>query len=217
MSIPWIRLVLAISLDGRITLPKGGPSTLGGKEDRRILEETLAWADAVLLGAETLRVHKNTCLIHENDLLEKRLLEGKPKQPIVIVISNRKNFNIKWPFFQQPIIRWILSKEEFIKDIELQSGFHRQLTLQQSWDQTLNLLKQEGLEKIVLLGGANLVASLLMEDKIDELKLTLTPKIVGGKYSWVPVEIINLPSKLAEANTWILKDAKKNLSTMNSY
>ena len=63
----WIKVVLAISLDGRISLPNGGKAQLGNKGDRRVLEESLAWADATLMGGETLRVHKNTCLIHEEE------------------------------------------------------------------------------------------------------------------------------------------------------
>ncbi|MFO0103658.1 MAG: riboflavin biosynthesis protein RibD, partial [Cyanobium sp.] len=32
---PWLRLVLAVSLDGRLAPPEGGAAQLGGKGDRR--------------------------------------------------------------------------------------------------------------------------------------------------------------------------------------
>ena len=51
---PQLRLVLAVSLDGRLAPAEGGAAQLGGSGDRRVLEEALAWADGCLIGAETL-------------------------------------------------------------------------------------------------------------------------------------------------------------------
>ena len=75
---PWLRLVLAVSLDGRLAPPEGGAAQLGGKGDRRALEEALAWSDGCLIGGETLRRHGTTCLIHAPDLLEERARQGRP-------------------------------------------------------------------------------------------------------------------------------------------
>ena len=43
------------------------------------------------------------------------------------------------------------------------------------------------------------------DDQIDELQLTLTPKIIGGDYNWVPAKIEDLPTKLAKTDAWLLK------------
>ena len=53
MQRPLVRLVLAVSLDGRLAPPSGGAAQLGGAGDRRVLEQALAWSDAVLIGAGT--------------------------------------------------------------------------------------------------------------------------------------------------------------------
>ena len=71
-ALPELRLVLAVSLDGRLAPAGGGPAQLGGTGDRRVLEEALAWADGCLIGAETLRLHGSTCIIHGADLLADR-------------------------------------------------------------------------------------------------------------------------------------------------
>ncbi len=57
MKSQWVRLVLVISLDGRITFANGGPSHMGGAGDREVLEEALAWADGAMIGGGTLRTH----------------------------------------------------------------------------------------------------------------------------------------------------------------
>ncbi|MFM8674853.1 MAG: riboflavin biosynthesis protein RibD, partial [Vulcanococcus sp.] len=46
---PLLKLVLAVSLDGRLAPPAGGAAQLGGRGDRRALEEALAWADGCLI------------------------------------------------------------------------------------------------------------------------------------------------------------------------
>ena len=43
--------MLAVSLDGRLAPPSGGAAQLGGSGDRQVLEQALAWSDAVLIGA----------------------------------------------------------------------------------------------------------------------------------------------------------------------
>ena len=49
-----------------------------GKGDRRALEQqALAWGDACLIGAGTLRAHQCTCLIRHPQLLEQRRSEGR--------------------------------------------------------------------------------------------------------------------------------------------
>ncbi len=205
MNIPWVRLVLAISLDGRLALPQGEITPLGGKRDRYFLEKSLAWADGTLIGGGTLRAHRNTCLIHDTELLKKRLAEGRSQQPIAVVVSNQRNFCSNWPFFSQPIQRWLMSQDEVSMKYSIPSGYERQFSMQENWKATLSQLTQAGLKRLLLLGGAHLVGSILQADQVDELQFTLTPKIIGGAYTWVPVKLENLPKLLSKNDAWILK------------
>lgn len=106
---PTVRLVLAISLDGRLAPPEGGAAQLGGSGDRRALEQALAWADACLIGAGTLRAHQCTCLIRNPQLLKQRLQEGRSQQPAAVVVSRSLGFSRTWRFFDQPLQRWLLA------------------------------------------------------------------------------------------------------------
>ena len=188
---PETRLVLAISLDGRLAPAGGGAAQLGGSGDRRALEESLAWADACLIGARTLRVHGSTCLIRDGDLQQQRHRQGRSPQPTAIVVSRRGGFAADLPFFAQPIARWLLQSEPGAAA----PGFDRQLPLP-SWDQVCDRLSAEGLQRLVVLGGAQLAASLLAVDRIDALQLTLCPLLLGGDHSWLPATAL-LPDGLA--------------------
>ncbi len=55
------------------------------------------------------------------------------------------------------------------------------------WQTTLNKLQQLKINKLAILGGGELVASLFRENLIDELWLTVCPVIFGGKTAPTPV------------------------------
>ena len=200
-----LRLVLAPSLDGRLAPPAGGAAQLGGAGDRRVLEEALAWADAVLIGAATLRAHRCTCLIRDVSLLHQRAKQGRSPQPDAVVVSRQSNFPSDWLFFQQPLQRVLLGPKP------AQAGFEGWVEPGISWPLSLSRLHQRGYTNVVVLGGAQLAASLLAEDCIDELQLTLTPRLLGGDHSWIPAETpgaASLPSALADSGAWALRESR---------
>jgi 5-amino-6-(5-phosphoribosylamino)uracil reductase len=199
---PSVRLVLAVSLDGRLAPPSGGPAQLGGAGDRQVLEQALAWSDAALIGAGTLRAHRCTCLIHEQQLLSQRKQDGRPLQPAAFVVSRHPDFCLDWPFFQQALERHLLTP-----DLVSAEGFSATHRLQPSWDSTLVELAALGFHRLVLLGGAGLCGSLLEADQVDELQLTLSPRLLGGGFSWIPSHGFSLPPALSQPDAWTLISA----------
>ncbi len=204
MQRPSVRLVLAVSLDGRLAPASGGAAQLGGAGDRHVLEQALAWADAVLIGAGTLRAHRCTCLIHEPQLLAQREQEGRPLQPTALVVSRHPDFGLEWPFFQQALERQLLTPDRISVD-----GFSAIHRLQPSWETTLVELGSLGFHRLVLLGGAGLCASLLEADQVDELQLTLSPCLLGGRFSWIPSEGCSMPLALSQPDAWTLLSADR--------
>ena len=211
MSRPELRLVLAISLDGRLAPAEGGAAQLGGAGDRQVLEEALAWADAVLLGAQTLRLHGSSCLIHRPELLAQRSAAGLAPQPLAIVVSRSGLLPATLPFFQQPLQRGLLlldvpafvaAATSLDRALQPEPSWQRNLPSPPSegcppspgfarqwagpdWNSALAQLKAAGLGRLVVLGGASLASSLLAENLLDELQLTLCPRLLGGPHSWL--------------------------------
>ena len=193
---PFVRLVLAISLDGRLAPPGRGAAQLGGEGDRCALEQALAWADACLIGAGTLRAHQCTCLIRSPQLLEQRRSEGRTEQPAAVVVSRSPDFSSSWRFFNQPLQRWLLAPEP------VDQGFDRWFPLAPTWSERLQALGAAGIQRLVLLGGAQLSADLLQADCVDALQLTLVPQLLGGLFSWLPCTNAPLPAALAQPGAW---------------
>ena len=204
-----MRLVLASSIDGRIAYSKGGKTQLGKSGDRLVLEESLAWADGTLMGGQTLRDHRSICIIKDKRLIRQRISEGKDKQPISLVASNQIEFPMNWLFFKQPVQRWLLQQETKKNKNLLPYGFHKRINLKYKWRDSLHELTKEGLSKIVLLGGANLISAFLIEDLINELQITITPHLLGGDYCWVSSKLNNLNKIINANNNWILKESKE--------
>ena len=193
---PFVRLVLAISLDGRLAPPEGGAAQLGSEGDRSALEQALAWGDACLIGAGTLRAHQCTCLIRNPQLLEQRRSEGRAEQPAAVVVSRSPDFASTWRFFDQPLQRWLLAPEP------VDQGFDRWFPLAPTWPERLEALGAAGIQRLVLLGGAQLSADLLQADCVDALQLTLVPQLLGGCFNWLPCTDVPLPAAMAQPGAW---------------
>ena len=183
MKRPKIILVIASSLDGRIAFHEGGETHLGSEYDKQLLNKSLTKVDATLFGSRTLKAHQSTFLIRKKNFLNNRQ-EISVNQPISIIAGNSKNFSKSWSYFNQPIRRWLISSNRNIKDSEV--NFDKTFFYQKSWLYTLNILKKEGIKRIALLGGAKLIESFFKEDLIDEIKITICPKVIGGQYTWIP-------------------------------
>ena len=196
--------MLAVSLDGRIAPPSGGAAQLGGPGDRHVLEQALAWSDAVLIGAGTLRAHRCTCLIHEQQFLDQREQDGRPLQPTALVVSRHPDFDPHWPFFQQALERHLLTPDRTLVD-----GFSAIHRLRPAWETTLVELAALGFHRLVLLGGAGLCGSLLEADQVDELQLTMSPCLLGGRFSWIPSDGFRMPTALSQPDAWTLISADR--------
>lgn len=197
--------MLAVSLDGRLAPPDGGAAQIGGRGDRRVLEEALAWADAALIGAETLRRHGTTCLIRQADLLEQRRRLGRGDQPLALVVSRSGRLPAELPFWQQPLRRWWLqpaagplppaaaaSAREALASPGLLLERHLRFA---DLDDLLAQLAAAGQQRLVLLGGAALAGAFLAADLVDELQLTICPLLLGGTHSWCPASLDLAPNR----------------------
>jgi len=180
---PQLRLVLAVSLDGRLAPPQGGAASLGGQADRRVLEECLAWADACLVGAGTLRAHGSTCLIHGEDLLRQRQRQQRSCQPHLLVVSRQARLDSALPVFQQPLEHWWLAPGQAQVD-QVPPWFRGAVPLPH-WQALPRTMARKGWRRLVVLGGARLATTLVVHDLLHELHLTLCPQLLGGGRLWL--------------------------------
>ncbi|MEH1946883.1 MAG: RibD family protein [Nostoc sp.] len=206
---PHTTVVLAMSADGKIADFKRSPARFGSRVDKAHLEKQIAASDAVLFGAGTLNAYGTTLTVTDPTLVQLRAQGGKLPQPVHIVITNSANLNPEIHFFKQPVRRWLLtttagefSWKERLQTLHSTLGigvqeyppeFEKILVFETPTREIdiLAALKQLAtlhITRLAVLGGGELVASLLELDLIDELWLTVCPLILGGNTAPTPVE-----------------------------
>jgi 5-amino-6-(5-phosphoribosylamino)uracil reductase len=180
-------LVLAMTADGKIANADRAPAKFSSANDFRHLEEQVALADAVLIGAGTLRAHGTTMRVLDPLLRQARIDRGQSLQPIQIACSTQGNLERSLPFFRQPVPRWLVAARAPIEN----SGFDRVFVIPDGsmgidWLQLWMELREMGIDRLCILGGAQLATALWEKDLIDEFQLTICPLIVGGTMSPSP-------------------------------
>lgn len=196
----YTTVVLAMSADGKIADYQRNPARFSSVQDLAHLEKQIAQADAVMFGASTLRAY-GTCLpVRQTALIEQRRANHKSDQPIQIVCSRRGALDPNLRFFQQAVPRWLLTTVSGSERWQGKSIFERILQVSDSpttWNHTLAMLRNLGIERLAILGGGSLVGDLAQQNLIDELHLTICPLLLGGATSPTPVDGVGLPVTMA--------------------
>ncbi|ABB57216.1 RibD family protein [Synechococcus elongatus] len=200
--------VLATSLDGRIAEAAAVPARFGSAQDQRRLETIVAQSDAVLMGAATLRAYGTCRSVTNPQLQQQRRDRGQSPQPVQIICSASGQIEPACRFFQQPVPRWLLTTEQGRDRWRQESGFEAVLIAGQTqldWEQAFAQFDLSW-QQIAVLGGGQLLGSLLAADRIDELYLTLCPLLLGD----CPASplVAGLHFSAADAPRWQLLSAE---------
>jgi 5-amino-6-(5-phosphoribosylamino)uracil reductase len=193
---PYVVVNMIATLDGRAAID-GRTAKLGNAGDRALFHRLRAQADAVMVGAGTIRTERYRPLIRDPELRELRARQGLG-DPLAVIVSASLRIDSSIPLLADPDSRIVVltsSAGELegcaasIEYLRGEGGDEMRLAplLQR-------LRREHAVRSVVCEGGPTLNASLLVEDLIDELFLTTAPKVVGGTE---PLTIVSGPS-LAE-------------------
>ncbi len=177
-SRPFVLINMVSSLDGRITV-EGKAARLGSATDRQVMRALRSGADAVMIGANTLRTEK----------LSLGLDEGAGAQPIAIILTNTGDVPLVEHLIRPAGQKVLVLVPEGCSEIPL-SRLRRiaevscvPATLRGAIDlgPTLKVLKADyGLEIVLVEGGPTLNHTLISRNLADELFLTIAPRLLGG-------------------------------------
>jgi 5-amino-6-(5-phosphoribosylamino)uracil reductase len=186
-------VVMALSIDGKISSVDPAAPRVTSPADQFHVEYQASLADLLLQGAGTIRAEGRGMTIHNPELLAARAVRRQSQQPIVCVVSQSLALSPDLPFFQQDLDRWILTTRLGLERNPYPE-LHRVARLidvgetEIDWDLAYAYLEQQGIHKVVALGGGHLTASLLKARRVDDCWLTIWPLIYGGKNTPTPVE-----------------------------
>ncbi|VXD13064.1 Bifunctional deaminase-reductase-like protein [Planktothrix serta PCC 8927] len=190
---PHTTVILAMSADGKISDELRSPARFGSEQDKLHLEQQVAQMDGVLFGAGTLNAYQTTIKITDSELLKIRKQQGKPPQPVQIVVSTSGKINPDFRFFKQPVPHWLLTTTRGQELCKTTAGFEKIIIADNNFNQidwviAFEQLQKLGLNRLGILGGGQLVSALLKQNLIDEFWLTICPLILAGKNSPTPAD-----------------------------
>lgn len=191
-KLPHLTAIVAISVDGKISDGINNPARFSSKKDLDHLEAKIALWDAIIFGGNTLRAYGTSLVIKNPELLSQRKENNQPCQPLNIVCSASGNINPKMTFFSQNLPRGLLTTkegllhwQEKVKNFNQQKdNFFEKTFISDNpinWRETLIKLSELNYKNIGILGGSHLISSLLAQNFINELWLTICPLIIGKK------------------------------------
>ena len=186
MNRPHTTVILAMSADGKIADAYQSAARFASATDKMRLEQHLSPMDAALFGANTLRAYHTSLPIRHGDFLAYRQQRGLSPQPIQIVCSHSGQLDPRMKFFQQPFPRWLITAAEKVAAWENRGLFELVLVCG-DWKAIFSQFTDLGIKKLAILGGGELIASLLAEDLIDEIYLTICPLLLGGNKAATPL------------------------------
>jgi len=176
---PYVVINMVSTLDGRAATD-GDTRGLGGDQDRELFHLLRTAGDALLVGAGTARIERYAEAVKNDDLRARRERHGlDPEQPTVIV-SARLMLPSDLPLLQAPGARVIIATAA---DHDLE-GVQADVTYERTGDDLKLLLARlradHGVRSLICEGGPTLFSYMLAAGLVDELFLSLAPKLAGG-------------------------------------
>jgi GTP cyclohydrolase II len=176
---PLITISYAQSLDGSLTTRSGEQPAISGRESMRMTHALRAAHKAILIGVGTV--------LSDDPQLTVRLVEGEQPQPIIL--DSKLRIPITARLFEHPKGIWIASGKEVPskqrKKIEekgaqivifpLDSNQHVNLI------DLMKYLAGRGICSVMVEGGPTVISSFLRQGLVDQVVLTIAPRLIGGK------------------------------------
>jgi riboflavin-specific deaminase-like protein len=184
---PFVCANFAMTADGRISTRNLTPANFSSKRDKRRLVEIRAKCDAVMAGAKTIAADNMTMGLPAEELRAERVKKGMPPYPTRVLLTNSGRISPQLRLFTKdfsPIV--IFSTEQMPANVRAALAARATLHLHRGkcvdlHEMLRTLRRQHGVKRLVCEGGARILRALLEAELIDELNLTITPRIFGGK------------------------------------
>ncbi|MDP3730652.1 MAG: bifunctional diaminohydroxyphosphoribosylaminopyrimidine deaminase/5-amino-6-(5-phosphoribosylamino)uracil reductase RibD [Candidatus Omnitrophota bacterium] len=164
--IPFVTVKVAQSLDGKIATRTGDSKWISSDDSRRYVHELRRMSDAVMVGANTVKM--------DDPLLLSRI---RGKQPVRVIVSGRSGISSGAKVFSDP------NKSPVIvvgpcgrsgKKVDL--------------NKLMKALAKRDITNVLVEGGGELIASLVKEGLVDRFLVFVAPKIIGGRDAKTAVE-----------------------------
>lgn len=188
MDRPFVFLNVAMTVDGRIGLPSRQLVGLGSMEDRRRMSILRSQADAVVVGGATFRAYRRPLV--ENP---KYFPEAPPRHTPVwnVVVTRHFDLPVDARAFHDERVRLLVIGQKDAPAEQVQQVATRAEVVQAETvtpELVLEALAKRGARRVLLESGGNLTGAFVRAGLLDELYVTVVPRILAGEGAPTPVD-----------------------------
>jgi 5-amino-6-(5-phosphoribosylamino)uracil reductase len=179
---PYTLLSCCVSIDGYIGTA-ASRLLLSNDADFDRVDAVRASCDAILVGAETVRIDNPRLLVRSETRREERTARGLPESPIKVTVTRRAELDARADFFNlgdaEKLVYCASPRVE-----EARNRLGGVATVVDGGDnvemRSLSTdLAARGVDRLMVEGGGNVHTQFLTDDIVDELQLTVAPVFVG--------------------------------------
>lgn len=200
---PYIFTNFVSTIDGKVQVLENGSQywPIGSEKDFDHLLDLRAQSDLMIHGKGTAMGFRHIDRLASEPFKEKRKKHKKPSVLPYMVVGNYADDSLL-PFLKNPpeqkTLMVVSKKEKVSPQIEENVSLLRFGEQRVDIKQLVEYLAKQGFKKVLVEGGPTLIGSFLKEGFMDEIYLTIAPKIFG-----------NLPGKTLTLVEGILFPADK--------
>lgn len=184
---PWLRLNMIGAANGAATDDEGRTGGLAAEGDREVFRTLRALADAILVGAGTARIEGYGPHRLPERLARRRADDGRADPAPIVLVSRSLDFDYSSPLFTEAVTPTMVLTCEAAPEDGLRRAREAGLVVMAGdaavdLGEGIRLLRDEhGLVVLLCEGGPALNSPLFRDDLVDELCLTVAPKLAGGR------------------------------------
>ncbi len=172
---PAVWVNCAISVDGRLAYAHGKRAHLSGPEDLARVQRLRAESDGIIVGVGTIILDDPSLRVHWE------LIDEPPRSPpirIVLDSTGRTPAGARVLDGSLPTLIAVSerSKRSFPSEVETVTAGQREIDIAQLW----SALYARGLRRLMVEGGARVLASVLRSQLYDRLTVYVAPLLIGG-------------------------------------
>jgi riboflavin biosynthesis pyrimidine reductase len=180
---PWVLLDFVSSADGGTAI-EGRSSGLGDDDDLAVFQALRAVPDIILVGARTVEVENYHPVRLDQARREARVAAGLTEVPVLAIVSGRLSFDTELRVFSDPEHRPMVITGPEADPVKLALlGDAADVVIIEEVTPSAILERLSAARVILCEGGPGLVGQFVAEGLVDELDLTISPKLIGGTSS----------------------------------
>ncbi len=176
---PFVHLKVAQSLDGKIAAANGESLYITNTRSRRQVHRFRRESDAVLIGINSL--------IMDDAQLSVRfgLIRGGYRHPKVVILDRRGRLHGGLRLFQRRVLPEVIVVT--LPGVQLHESVRNRVTqvtlasedVLEMWPLLLDYLGQEGIQSLLIEGGAEVYSSALLAGIVDKVSIFMAPILMA--------------------------------------